>query len=787
MPKEVSRCIPWLSRHRRGKKSVDTSDGERWDGFKTLPDDVVVNVLSRLDVNQLVRAKRVCRRWRALIATAYFTRVHLQRGSSGPIMHSILSERRAWRADDPPFLFIFNWGSPETQVKLPRSPLPITVYEFCELLGCCDGMLIFRAPTLYEINNPVTRERVALRQKGNICGFFLHSLSNKYRLLSYRETPTGFWYQAGGIGPATWKDVGTHPYRPKEQEAPSGAKGRLHWMVVGKEGASPPCSHSIMVFSTRESKLRFMPHPGDSCRSNEGHSYMRLVEMDGGVYAYAIRVKLMRVWVLEDHASWHWVKKCDIDLERGSNGHPASGSMTSYSNYEDVQLIDSRDGELLLFWPRRGFFAHDLQSGTSTRIVHSKFSASRLTSSDAYGGFLLLPVAFVPSLGREVGRHIRWREAGPIQTLPDDVVVEVLSRLDVHQLGHAKRACRRWRALIETAHFTRVHLQRASSGPIMYSMLSERQADDPPFLFLLNWSSLETTQRIRQAKLPRLPLQMTVYKFCDLQGCCDGLLIFRAPTLYEISNPVTQERISLRQEGSICGFFLHALSNKYRLLSYRETPIGFGYKVGGIGPAAWEDVGMYPYRPREQEAPSGEKGGLHWMVVGKEGMSPPCSHSIMVFSSRDSEIRFMPHPGDSCRSNGGHSDMHLVEMEGHVYAFAMRDKLMRVWVLEDHTSWHWVKKYEIDLERGLNRHPASRTVTSNSNYENVQLVDSRGGKLLLYWPQGRFLEYNLRSETIRIVKVNFHADSLQSRASRMMSRLVVANFKTSLVSLKDHQ
>ncbi|XP_030527409.1 F-box protein At3g07870-like [Rhodamnia argentea] len=385
MPRVVSRCFPWLSRHRRGERSVDTSDAEKRDGtsdcerrdsFETLPDDVVVNVLSRLVVDQLGHAKGVCRRWRALIATAYFTRVHLQRASSEPILYSMLSERRA---DDPPFLGVLNWGSPETQrirqSKLPRFPLPITMYDICDLLGCCDGLLIFRTPSLYEISNPITRERIDLRREGTICGFFLHSLSNKYRLLSYRETPIGFWYQVGGIGPAAWKDVGTYPYRPREQEAPSGAKGHLHWMAVGKEGRSPPCSHSVMVFSTRESKLRFMPHPGDSCRSSEGRSNMHLVEMYGSVYAYAICVKLVGIWVLEDHASWHWVKKCDIDLER----HPTSGSMTSYSDYKDVQLIDSQDGELLLFWPRRGFFEYNLQSKTIKR-VHVKFSASRMTS-----------------------------------------------------------------------------------------------------------------------------------------------------------------------------------------------------------------------------------------------------------------------------------------------------------------------------------------------------------------------------------------------------------------------
>ncbi|KAL3728734.1 hypothetical protein ACJRO7_033336 [Eucalyptus globulus] len=358
---EISRCFPWLSRHRR-----------KQDGFKTLPDDVVMDVLSRLEVDQLGHAKRVCRSWRALIGTAHFTRVHLQRASSVPVISPMFFDRKV---GDRGFLFFPNWSS---QVKKPirgaKSPgfRYITTMCICDLLGCCDGLLIFSAIlpfSIYEIQNPVTQEEIVWEQDGSICGFFLQSLPNKYRLLSYRETPNGFLYHTGGLWPAAWKNVGMFPYRPREQETPSGVEGRLHWMVVGKEGMSTPCSHSIMVFSTRESKFCFMPHPGDSCPSSDGHSNMHLVEMKGRVYVYAIRDKLMLIWVLEDYASWHWVKKCDIDLERDFNQHPASESVTSYSDYKGMQLIDSQDGELLLFWPHRGFFRYNLRSRTITQVM----------------------------------------------------------------------------------------------------------------------------------------------------------------------------------------------------------------------------------------------------------------------------------------------------------------------------------------------------------------------------------------------------------------------------------
>lgn len=46
-----------------------------------LPDEVIVNILSRLPADGVLKCRRVCRCWRNLTSTRYFADLHLQRST----------------------------------------------------------------------------------------------------------------------------------------------------------------------------------------------------------------------------------------------------------------------------------------------------------------------------------------------------------------------------------------------------------------------------------------------------------------------------------------------------------------------------------------------------------------------------------------------------------------------------------------------------------------------------------------------------------------------------------
>ncbi|CAI9782112.1 unnamed protein product [Fraxinus pennsylvanica] len=56
----------------------------------SLPEDVIVVILSRLPVKALLRFKCVCTRWRSLISSSFFASLHLDRSIANPARHSLL-------------------------------------------------------------------------------------------------------------------------------------------------------------------------------------------------------------------------------------------------------------------------------------------------------------------------------------------------------------------------------------------------------------------------------------------------------------------------------------------------------------------------------------------------------------------------------------------------------------------------------------------------------------------------------------------------------------------------
>ncbi|KAJ4797614.1 F-box and associated interaction domains-containing protein [Rhynchospora pubera] len=129
------------------------SNGEIWGG--ALPDDVVVEILSRLPPKPFFRSKCVSKTWLALSSPASRLNKHLQ-----PTLRGFFWETRFQSG-------FTNISGGIDEVDATLSALPYhAVHDRCQIMDCCNGLLLvkcwFGCPTIEHmyVYNPATRKHI---------------------------------------------------------------------------------------------------------------------------------------------------------------------------------------------------------------------------------------------------------------------------------------------------------------------------------------------------------------------------------------------------------------------------------------------------------------------------------------------------------------------------------------------------------------------------------------------------------------------------------------------------
>ncbi|XP_030533266.1 F-box protein At3g07870-like [Rhodamnia argentea] len=389
---ENSRCVAWLSRVWTQLTGPSPTRGDG--GFESLPDEVVTDILSRLQADQVVKLRSVCRRWCALTAAPNFAQRHLEKAAPLIVFQAFYW---TYHRRDGFHLFYVDTCSKRKKKLIGKISstrilhMSSTTQRHLKLCGSCNGLLIFQrgtpdkydfekvAPFTYYICNPIIQELITVRAGGKVFGFFFHSLANEYQLLRFNQSSDDqFRFGIGSLGPMMWREVGPFPYRPRELNAPPVVNGCLHWMAIG------PCSHSIMLFRIEDGEFRFMPHPGKLNQSCEGHENMHLLSSKGRLYAYRTYAKVLGIWVLEDAASWRWVKKFNVHLERDLKQFPRS-----YQGFFETKLWDVWNDQLLLMLPGKGLLRYQRQSKRIMKVQSGRLKKGFKMISAEYTGSLV--------------------------------------------------------------------------------------------------------------------------------------------------------------------------------------------------------------------------------------------------------------------------------------------------------------------------------------------------------------------------------------------------------------
>ncbi|PKI61192.1 hypothetical protein CRG98_018423 [Punica granatum] len=251
----LSRCFEWLGLV--GQLGGSSTDSGR-DLFEAVPADVVVAILSRLSIDQILRCRAVHR--------------NNYRGSatSGIMYHSWSRDKEGRELG---FLYLYS---------------TILHLEPCHArANGCGG---------YD---------------GDV-GVLLQFTDEEILVPSESTPPNHYVYSIRNLRGTSSRDISTSPYHSRGKISALNLDDILYWMAYWYT----PCAFCIIVFKVDSEQLLFMPHPGGACRRIDNHMDMFVVEMDGHLcLAHASSKSLsIWIWVLEDHRSWLWSKRFNVNL-----------------------------------------------------------------------------------------------------------------------------------------------------------------------------------------------------------------------------------------------------------------------------------------------------------------------------------------------------------------------------------------------------------------------------------------------------------------------------------------
>ncbi|RAL47682.1 hypothetical protein DM860_012307 [Cuscuta australis] len=330
----VIECLPQISHllcsvfnlqdpPRRGKASIGQ-----------LPDDILIDILSRLPADTVLGCRTVCQDWRSLTLSHYFTGLQAERAPSAVIVQGIQLGLHK-KSDD---YYIYDAVSK----KLRHIPFNLNIYKgfyFPSVRGACGGPFLHLKSyaTLWKdgtnifsshpikcdfVFNIITQQLLGVRSELQdfVCGVYFHKATNECNYLCVRRVSAEercFQYFSYNIVSRTTKKIACSRFscRQDANNYPVALNGALHMMTCDD------CMHAVLVFEIDSRKLCALPHPEVECVNGQvdSHKLMTLFVHDGHLgmcHARDLGVGRFDIWILEDYAKWRWVRKARFTLRK---------------------------------------------------------------------------------------------------------------------------------------------------------------------------------------------------------------------------------------------------------------------------------------------------------------------------------------------------------------------------------------------------------------------------------------------------------------------------------------
>ncbi|CAL5206005.1 unnamed protein product [Lathyrus oleraceus] len=207
----------------------------------TLPDELIAEVLSLLNVKSLTRLKCVSKSWNSIISDPVFVKIHLHKSSRNP--HIILFPSDVINNSvfvlpisllQKPSFYFFNYESEYHSMKLPHRH---------RVIGSCNGLICLlnsRGNEFYLWNpatNPFYENLGSFPLHFQYSNFFYKfsfgydNLTNKYKLVTFSSKEVRV--RVFTFGPNIWKNIPCFSIYPYDSETNEGVylNNTLNWFA----------------------------------------------------------------------------------------------------------------------------------------------------------------------------------------------------------------------------------------------------------------------------------------------------------------------------------------------------------------------------------------------------------------------------------------------------------------------------------------------------------------------------------------------------------------------------
>ncbi|VFQ81406.1 unnamed protein product [Cuscuta campestris] len=351
------------------------------------------------------------------------------------------------------------------------------------------------------------------------------------------------------------------------------------------------------------------------------------------------------------------------------------------------------------------------------------------------------------------------RKTGP-GPFPDNILIDILSRLPADAILQCRKVCRHWRALTSSRAFVKVQNQRAPSVVVVQGQRLGLLARRDYFVY-----------DALAKKLRKIPFKSKLgfvgrgktfkNKTISLHGACGPLLHIKASGYYYLStglndfafNLITRQLVAVntRNDDYVCGLFFNEARNEYNYLCLRWLPEKSArFYVYGLDSRKDVEIASSPFLFGlcSDRSPVVVNQAVYLVVDRIEQDMNHCMHAILVFDMGSGEFYNMPHPEFECPGTRPHHfGMYLFARDGHL-CLCRSDTargLLDIWTLEDYANWSWVP---------LGSTISLRIPKGPEEAARFAILSVRKDELLVYWDSSLFL-VNSKEESVEEIEMPY--------------------------------